>query len=108
MSDIITKDNIDSAFLSMVDDLETEYFDIVDEVTGEGIKVGQHRELRKDKTLEAFNATHGQIWKEWKAALIGNGLAEPDPEPEPVRNLQAEIDELKNKISELEAISLVK
>ena len=48
---------------------------------------------------EAFDNSHGAIWANMKAELIAEGYLKS---PEPVRDLAAEIDELKAKITLLE------
>ncbi len=48
---------------------------------------------------EAFDTQHGKIWNDMKVELIAEGYLTP---PEPPRNLEAEVDELKAKVSKLE------
>ena len=50
---------------------------------------------QSDLTKEAFDAQHGQVWVDMEAELIAEGYRKP---PEPVRDLEKEIDELKAKV----------
>ena len=47
----------------------------------------------------AFDSQHGLIWRNMEAELIGEGYKQP---PEPIRDLIAEVDELKDKVELLE------
>ena len=48
---------------------------------------------------EDFDLQHGQIWKDMETELIAEGYLQP---PQPIRDLAAEVDELKAKIETLE------
>lgn len=64
----LTKEQIDQKHLEQVNQLEAEYFIIVDK----GLPT-QHRELKEGKTMEEFNLAHGQIWKSHQAELVAGG-----------------------------------
>lgn len=93
----MTKEQIDQKYLDQANQLEAEFFDIVDE----GLP-SQHRMLKADKTIEDFNLQHGDIWKAHEAELIAEGFIEAPIPPEPGRDLAAEIDEVKARVEELE------
>ena len=65
----------------------------------------QHRELEASYyehhkiTKEAFDQQHGQLWDNHRQELIDAGLIQP---PEPARDLEAEIDDLKSRLAKLE------
>ena len=91
------KVGIDNKYISQANQLEAVFFDIVNKG-----KPTQHRVKRIGKFLTEFNQRHGDIWKAHEAELIANGFMEAPIPPEPVRDLEAEIDELKAKIAQLE------
>jgi len=93
------REEIDQKYLNQANQLETEFFDIVNE----GFP-SQHRVLKTGKSIDAFNQRHGDIWKAHEAELIAEGLMEAPTPPEPVRDLAQEIDELKQKIEKLEQL----
>jgi len=72
-----TKKNIDKEFLIQHDDLESEFFDIVNKG-----KPSQHRVLKLGKTIEEFNQRHGEIWRNHETDLIAEGFMKPPPPPE--------------------------
>jgi hypothetical protein len=88
-----TKNEIDQRYLDLANQLEAEYFDIIDE----GLPT-QHRVLKAGKSVDNFNAAHAQIWQSHEAELIANGFMKPLPAPEPVRDLAAELDQFKADI----------
>ena len=88
---------IDKKYLSQANNLEVEFFDIVEK----GLP-NQHRVLKTGKIEAEFNQRHGDIWKAHEAELITSGfMAAPSP-PEPVRDLAAELDDLKARIEKME------
>jgi len=89
------REDIDNKYLDQQTVLEAEFFNIVPDGKG------QRRQLKEGKSIDDFNLVHGQIWKDHKSELITEGYAQPDPEPEPMRDLAKEIDELKIKVAEL-------
>ena len=96
------REEINEKALGLVATLEMDYFTIVLEKNSEGQVIGQHRVLKKGKTLDAFNSTHAIIWQNHEAELIADGFMEPRPTPVPSRDLFAELDTLKAKVAELE------
>jgi len=88
------RQDIDSKYLNQANQLEVEFFDIVNE----GLP-SQHRILRAGKSADEFNQRHGEIWQAHCDELIAEGFMEPRPEPEPVRDLATEIDEIKAEIT---------
>ncbi len=92
----MNRSEIDRKYLAQQNTLESETFDILDE----GLP-NQHRQLKAGKSLDAFNAAHGQLWKDHRAELIAEGLAKPATPQEPKRDLPTEIDELKAEIDKL-------
>lgn len=93
----MTKESIDQKYLDQANQLEAEFFDIVDE----GLP-SQHRVLKAGKSEAEFNQRHSDIWKSHEAELITKGFMEPMPEPEPVRDFAAEMDDLKLRVEALE------
>jgi len=77
----MTKAQIDQKYIDQANQLEAEFFNIVDE----GLP-NQHRVLKAGKTIEDFNLQHGDIWKAHEAELIAEGFMEPSLEPEPPRS----------------------
>ena len=55
---------------------------------------------KKLMSKEDFDYYHGQNWNDMEAELLAEGYITP---PEPVRDLEAEIDELKADIEVLKA-----
>ena len=95
----MAKEEIDQKYLDQANQLEAEFFDIVDE----GLP-NQHRALKAGKTEAEFNQRHGDIWKSHQAELIAEGfMATPSP-PEPVRDILAELDDLKARVAKLETV----
>lgn len=92
----MNKEDIDKKALTQHSILEAEYFDI--QPDGKG----QRRILKAGKTEAEFNQRHGDIWKAHEAKLIAGDFIEMPKPPEPVRDLAAEIDDLKAKIKTLE------
>jgi len=93
-----TRMEIDQKYLSQANQLEAEFFNIVDELDAEGKKIGQHRVLKAGKSINEFNQRHGEIWKAHEAELISERLLEPRAEPQLARDLFAELDSLKADI----------
>jgi len=91
-----TKESIDAIALTAHTALEAEYFDVVPD------GAGQHRVLKEGKTIDNFNAAHAIIWREHENALIASGYLEPPVEPEPSRDLAAELDALKARVDSIE------
>lgn len=98
---MLTKTEIDQKYIAQASQLEAEFFDIVEEFVADK-KVGQHRVLKADKSIAEFNQRHGEIWRNHEAELIAEGFLKPPIPPEPVRDLAAEIDDLKAKVEKLE------
>jgi len=98
----MTKEEIDRKYLDQANALENEYFKIVNETRDDEV-IGQHRELKKGKSIDEFNILHGEIWRNHEAELIAEGYLESRPELEPPRDLLAEIDKLQHRVEELEA-----
>ena len=73
----MTKEEIDKKYLGQANQLEAEFFNIIDR----GLP-SQHRVLRDGKSIEEFNRRHGEIWRNHEAGLIANGFLEPLAEPE--------------------------
>lgn len=69
---VMTKEEIDNKYLKLHDDLEREFFDIVDE----GLP-SQHRMLKLGKSIEEFNLRHSEIWRDHEAELVTQGFIEP-------------------------------
>ena len=61
--------------------------------------LGESYYKRHELSKEDFDLQHGKIWNDMEAELISEGYLTP---PEPARDLEKEIDELKEKIKELE------
>ena len=95
----MTKDEIDSRYLNQVNQLEAKFFNIVDKG-----KPSQHRVLKVGKAEADFNLQHGNIWKSHQAELIAEGFMEAPKPPEPVRDVLAELDDLKAKVAKLETV----
>ena len=93
----MTRNRIDEKYLSQANNLEAEFFNIID--LG---KPSQHRILKGGKTIKDFNRRHGKIWCNHEAELIAAGFIEIPTPPEPARDLITEIDELKAKVTKLE------
>ena len=84
---------IDQKYLDQHSSLASEFFDIVDE----GLP-SQHRVLKAGKRIDEFNQRHGNIWRAHETELITEGFMEAPKPPEPVRDLAAEIDQIKADI----------
>ena len=95
----MNRDQIDQKHLAEANQLEVEFFNIVDE----GLP-NQHRALKAGKTEAEFNQRHGDIWKSHQAELIAEGFMEAPKPPEPVRDVLAELDDLKVRIEKLEKV----
>ena len=93
-----TKDEIDRKYIDWANALEANYFNIIDE----GLPT-QYRVLKEGKSIDDFNQEHGKIWRSHQAELISEGFMEVPSPPEPVRDLAAEIDDLKTRVELLEA-----
>lgn len=93
-----SREDIDRKYIDQAAELEAEYFRIIN-----AGKPDQHRELKAGKSLDDFNHLHGESWRNHEAELIAAGYLEPTPEPEPARDLGAELDALENRVSQLEA-----
>ena len=93
----MTKKEIDQKYIDQANQLEIEFFDIVDESLP-----SQHRVLKDGKTEADFNLQHGYIWKAHETELIAKGFMEALTPPEPVRDLAAEIDDLKARADDHE------
>ena len=79
------------------EEIKTKYKTIHDEMTAEFYPL-KRAGLVDDELQAIFVASHEQNWADMKAELIAEGYLIP---PEPVRDLAAEIDELKAEIKEL-------
>lgn len=94
------KAEIDGKYLMEAENLETEYFDVIE-------LPSQHRRLKSGKSIDEFNERHVSIWHEHEAELLAGGFIQPAPKPEPkvisepVRDLSSEIDALKTEIEKL-------
>ena len=62
-------------------------------------KLSESYYKRHELIKEEFDFQHGKIWSDMDAELIAEGYLKP---PEPVRDLAAEIDEIKARIRTLE------
>ena len=93
----MAKKEIDQKYLAQANQLEAKFFRIVNKG-----KPDQHRVERAGKSVAKFNLKHGKIWHNHEAELIAEGFMEAPIPPEPVRDLAAEIDELKAKVAQLE------
>lgn len=91
------KEDIDSKYINHAQQLEAEFFDIADEG-----RPSQHRLLKKGKIIEEFDLRHGKIWQNHEAELLAEGFMEAPTPPEPIRDLEAEMDELKARVTKLE------
>ena len=91
------REEIDQKYIGEAAQLEAEFFDIVDEG-----KPSQHRVLKEGQSINEFDAKHTEIWRNHEAELIAEGFIQPTLEPEPTRDLAAEIDDLRARIEELE------
>lgn len=91
----MSKEEIDQKYLGQASQLETEFFDVVNE----GLP-SQHRVLKDGKSIDEFNQRHGEIWLNHEAELIAEGFMEAPLPPEPTRNLAMEIEEIKAKIAD--------
>lgn len=74
----MTREEIDQKYLGQANQLEADFFDIVDE----GLP-SQHRVLKVGKIQQDFDSQHALIWQNHEQELIANGYLEPPPEPEP-------------------------
>lgn len=81
-----TKREIDQKYLDQANQLEAEFFDIVDE----GLP-NQHRILKAGKSQQDFNTQHAQIWRNHEQELIAEGYLQPPSEPEPPRSTHISI-----------------
>jgi len=97
----MTKKEIDDTALQAAIDLEEEYFDTV--IDG----VGLRRAIKKGKTLEDFNDAHAIIWRNHEATLINEGYLIPRVEPEPPRDIAAEIDAIKSRLDKVETTEAI-
>lgn len=97
------KEEVTQKYLDQANALEAEFFDIVDERKPE-----QHRVLKNGKSLEEFNQRHGEIWRACEAELIAEGFMEAPVKPELVRDLSAELDELKGRMVKMEEKGKIK
>lgn len=68
------KEQIDQKYLDQANQLETEFFDIVNEGSP-----SQHRVLKEFQTIWDFNAQHATIWQNHQQELIDNGYLKPTP-----------------------------
>lgn len=93
----MTKEQIDQKYINQANQLEAEFFDIVDE----GLP-SQHRVLKAGKSEDEFNQRHGEVWRSHEAELIAEGFMEAPTPPEPVRDPLSEIDKLKARVEKLE------
>lgn len=75
------REEIDKKYINQANQLEADFFDIVDE----GLP-NQHRVLKVGRTEADFNAQHAIIWQNHEAELIASGYLEPRPEPTPPRS----------------------
>ena len=87
------RQKIDTNFTTRHDALEDEFFGVVAEGTPE-----QHRELKSGKSLDDFNQRHRANAKGHEAELLAAGYLTV---PEPPRDLETEIDELRAEIEGL-------
>ena len=94
------KKEIDDTAIQAATGLEAEYFDVV--VDG----IGHRRILKKDKTIEGFNAAHAIIWRNHEDALISSGYLVV-PVPVVTRDLTAEIDALKARLDKIETTEAI-
>ncbi|MBA7621562.1 hypothetical protein ES703_28926 [subsurface metagenome] len=89
------REEIDQKYINQASQLEAEFFRIVNEG-----KPNQHRVKRVGKTIAEFNQRHAEIWRNHEVELLAKGFIKPTPEPEPVRDPLAEIDEIRAKLKE--------
>ena len=95
------KKTIDDTAIKDATDLEAEYFDTVSD------GAGHRRVIKKDKTIEDFNAAHAIIWRKHEDDLIDGGYLVV-PVPVVTRNLQAEIDALKSRLDKIDTTEATK
>ena len=76
------KEEIDQKYIEQANTLEAEFFDIILELK-DGKVIGQHRELKPDKSLDEFNTLHGEIWHNHELELIENGFINTTPTETP-------------------------
>ena len=93
----MTKLEIDQKYTDLHNAIEVDYFNVVNEG-----KPNQHLKLKVGKTKIDFNTEHADNWRNHETELIKNGFMEAPVEPEPVRDLEQEIDELKATVGILE------
>ena len=91
------REELDQKYIEQANQLEGEFFGIVDE----GLP-NQHRVLKAGKLIDEFNQRHSKIWHNHEAGLITGGFIIARVPPEPSRDLLAEIDELKSRLATLE------
>jgi len=96
----MSKQEIDARYLSQANQLEKDFFNIINEGLPD-----QHRELKAGKDINDFNSQHGAIWRNHEQELIANGYLEPPETPVPVRDLAAELDELKTRVANIESLA---
>jgi len=96
-----TRAEIDEMYLGLAATLESDFFRIVKDKDKNGKIIGQHRVLKKDLTIEDFNALHGEVWRNHEAELEAEGLIVP-PKPDVEPTLAEQISELKARIEALE------
>ena len=77
----MTREDIDQRHKSMHDELSDRYY--------------QQHEISKDE----FDRLHGELWDSHQRELVAAGLAKPIT---PDRDLEAELDELKDRVALLE------
>ncbi len=90
----MTKTKIDQKYITQANQLEAEFFDVIDE----GLP-SQHLILKAGKIIEEFNQRQGKIWRNHEAELIAGGFMEAPIPPEPTRDLAKEIDALKTEVA---------
>ena len=67
-----TEKDIRDIYVGLANELEAEFFDIVDEG-----KPTQHRVLKPGRTVEEFNTRHQKAWEDCERELVDGGFVHP-------------------------------
>ena len=97
---MVMRETIAIKYSEQYANLDAEFF--------ETIYVGtpkQERRLKPRKSATAANARFAKITQNYEAELKANGFEELNPEPEPTRDLFAEIDELRAELASIKRMA---